>query len=179
MRLNGTVNYPVNGVAGARNGFLLLGANNNTSLGTLHGTVNGGPFSLLHLSSGVGAFAQEGGFRNWMSFGITSTHNQDFMFMGQRATGGLDITDAVFAWADNAAGGSGPDNMIFTFLAGDGSFNNDLTGDHPNGREIMRLTALNGHIGMGPRFNNANQLKSSLHIHRENFATYLKVTASC
>ena len=53
--------------------------------------------------------------------------------------------------------------MIFNFTTGTGSGGNDLTGDAPNGREIMRLTGF-GNIGMGPRFSNASQPQSQLLI---------------
>jgi len=181
MRLNGNVAYPVGGFAGARNGFLLLGPNSGVTGGSLYGTANRGAFSLLHLNSGVGAFAQEGGYRPWMNFGITSTHNQDFMFLGQRATNGIDITDAVFGWADNGGPGPvGPDNMVFSFFAGDatsiGAPNGDLTGTANFGREIVRYTA-GGNVGIGPRFNNANQPTSTLHQHQENNrASWMQIT---
>jgi hypothetical protein len=48
-----------------------------------------------------------------------------------------------------------------------GTVNGDLSGHAMNGREIMRLTAI-GNIGMGPRFSNANQPQSQLHINTEN-----------
>jgi hypothetical protein len=48
-----------------------------------------------------------------------------------------------------------------------GTVNGDLTGLGPDGREVMRLTAI-GNIGMGPRFSNANQPQSQLHINTEN-----------
>ena len=59
--------------------------------------------------------------------------------MGQRATTGApDVTDAVFAWADNV----GPsDNMVFAFLTeGFGGVAGDLSGAGVNGREIVRYT---------------------------------------
>ena len=46
MKLNGTVNYPVNGFAGQRDGYLLLGATSNDN----YSNANRGAASLLHLN---------------------------------------------------------------------------------------------------------------------------------
>jgi hypothetical protein len=74
IRLNHNVNYAVNGDGGqARNGFVLIGQNNNLMGG---GPVyNNGAFSLLHLN-GDGSEVQQFGYRNWMRTGITMTGNR-------------------------------------------------------------------------------------------------------
>lgn len=176
MQLNGTINYNINGQGSVpRDGFLGLGVSTNFYFGVGNGI---GPFSLLHLNGiNPGGVPQQSGYRNWMRYGITSTHNQDLAFFGQRQNGsGSDITDVVVGWADNSGAGAGPDNMVFNFLSGTGSANDDLTGDAANGREIMRLTAI-GNVGIGPRFNNANQPTSTLHQHQENYiSSWMQIT---
>ncbi len=176
MVVNGDRVVGINGFNGqVTDGFVGIGANTTAQGFPFNGT-NAGPFSLLHLNSGVGAFVQSSGWRPWMKYGITSTHNQDLMFMGQRATGGPDVTDAVIGWADNAYSGAGPDNMVFNFLAGTSGGTDDLAGTANFGREIMRLTAI-GNVGIGPRFNNNSQPQSQLHINGENAVpTYLEIT---
>ncbi|MCG9909654.1 MAG: hypothetical protein MH137_00005, partial [Flavobacteriales bacterium] len=128
------------------------------------------PLSLLHLNGYESNTMGTGGFRNWMRSGITITANDDIMYMGPRANA-LDRTDAMFVWGDNSQTGSlGPDNLLFAFTAGFGDNTvpgADLDGTAPNGREIMRLTAT-GNVGMGPRFSNAAQPQSQLHINGEN-----------
>ena len=169
MQMNGTVSNVINvGTSLSRDGFIGIG----NPTGFYNGNGGGqGPFSLLHLN-GINAAGtpQSLGYRDWMRFGITSTHNQDLMYIGQRATGGSDVTDVVIGWADNfgAPSAVGPDNMTFNFLTGAGQGgNDDLVGTSTNGREIMRLTAI-GNIGVGPRFNNTWQPQSTLHQHQEN-----------
>ncbi len=108
-----------------------------------------------------------------MQTGITFTSNDDFAYIGHKQNGStFDVTDLVFAWGDNGNPGSvGPDILKFVFTTGNGSTNNDLTGDHPDGREILRMTG-GGNVGIGPRFNNtpAGQPQSQLHINSENNA---------
>jgi hypothetical protein len=178
MMLNGNVSPSINGgLPLNREGFLGLGVNTGFFPNTIGGQ---GPFSLLHLNGQNAAGApQNFGYRDWMRFGITSTHNQDLMYIGQRATGGSDVTDAVIGWADNFGSPSpvGPDNMTFNFLTGaDQSGNDDLVGTANFGREIMRLTGT-GQVGIGPRFNNANQPTSTLHQHQENAtSSWMQIT---
>jgi hypothetical protein len=177
MIVNGDKTTTINSYPGqVTDGFIGIGANTALQGFPWNGPA-AGPFSLLHLNSGVGGFVQQFGWRPWMKYGITSTHNQDLMFFGQRATGGLDITDVVIGWADNSgAGSSGPDNMVFNFLAGSGPGTDDLTGTANNGREIMRLTGY-GNIGVGPRFNNNWQPQSTYHQHQENSAaSWMQIT---
>jgi hypothetical protein len=176
MQMNGTVSNVINnGASLPKDGFIGIG----NPAGFYNGNGGGqGPFSLLHLNGNnfLGT-PQTGGYRNWMQYGITSTHNQDLMFIGQRSTGGNDVTDAVIGWADNAASGfPGPDNMVFNFLAGVQGGSDDLSGTANFGREIMRLTGT-GQVGIGPRFNNANQPKSTFHQHQENSAaSWMQIT---
>lgn len=175
-KLNQTLTYPLNGLPSiARDGYFLIGQNSNLSGGTNLYAVNRGAFSLLHLNgNNPSTFAQEFGYRNWMQTGITFTENDDRGYMGYKRIAG-EANDFVFNWSDNAAGGAGPDNMVFNFTTGTGippiGNTADLTGTDDDGREIMRLTALNGFIGIGPRFNNANQPTSTLHQHQENAAS--------
>jgi hypothetical protein len=177
MIVNGDKTTVINSYPGqVTDGFVGIGANTALQGFPWNGPA-AGPFSLLHLNSGVGGFVQQFGWRPWMKYGITSTHNQDLMFFGQRATGGLDVTDVVIGWADNSgAGSSGPDNMVFNFLAGSGPGTDDLTGTANNGREIMRLTGY-GNVGVGPRFNNTWQPQSTYHQHQENSAaSWMQIT---
>jgi hypothetical protein len=116
MQMNRTVSNVVNGGANLpKNGFIGIGE----PTGFYNGSGPGqGPFSLLHLNGQNAAGSpQTFGYRDWMRYGITSTHNQDLMYIGQRATGGTDVTDAVIAWADNFGAPSpvGPDNLTFNF----------------------------------------------------------------
>ena len=175
MMLSGNITNSINGgLPLNREGFLGLGV----PTGFFPNVGGQGPFSLLHLN-GINPLGQPqtGGYRNWMQYGITSTHNQDLAFFGQRKNGaGSDITDVVIGWADNSAAGAGPDNMVFNFLAGPQGGTNDLNGDALNGREIMRLTAI-GNVGIGPRFNNTWQPQSTLHQHQENSASsWMQIT---
>lgn len=168
MKLNGNYSYSVNGFFGSKNGYLLLG---QEQTGTTF-FQNNGAFSRLHLHDGNGTFVQQLGYRSWMKNGIYFTGNNDAGYMGQRSNG-LDYTDMIITWSDNPGAGLS-DNMLFSFTTGDGLapnttfFNSgDLAGSGINGREVMRLTA-NGMIGMGPRFDNANQPTNDLHIRSEN-----------
>lgn len=169
MWLNSNVTNNINGQGlENRHGFLGLGPNyTGAPAGTFNGT---GPISVLHIA-GEGNASGTGGYRNWMRYGISLTHNNDLMFVGQRRFGtGFDVTDAVIAWADNPGSPSdfGPDNLVFNFVSGQlpSGANADLDGTASNGREVMRLNS-NGNVGMGPRFNNWNQPQSDLHINRD------------
>ena len=182
MVINGDRTVGINAYLGqVTDGFIGIGANTAAQGFPFNGT-NAGPFSLLHLNSGVGTFVQSFGWRPWMKYGITSTHNQDLAFFGQRqnpssAPGGYDVTDVVIGWADNGGPGTyGPDNMVFNFLTGGNGGTDDLAGSSINGREIMRLTGY-GNVGIGPRFNNTWQPQSTLHQHQENSAdSWMQIT---
>jgi hypothetical protein len=173
MHINQNISNVINSQPSiARNGYVGIGRNQTPA--TIWNSP--GPISLLHLNGDEGSVMGTQGYRNWMRNGITITSNSDLMFMGPRRRGADDITDAVFGWADNPAGpGIGPDNMLFVFSTGTGT-GTDLDGGGADGREIMRMNA-NGNIGMGPRFSNAAQPQSQLHINAENTAAaWLQVT---
>jgi hypothetical protein len=175
MKLNGDFTYSKNGYSQARNGYLLLGQDGAFgSGGTVYG--NRGAYSLLHLN-GAGNGLQESGYRSWMQTGITFTSNDDLAYIGHRRMGANDITDMVLAWSDNSqSSGVGPDNLVFNFTAGCGLGTNDLAGDNPNGREIMRLTPT-GNVGVGPRFSNVNQPASLFHVNNNNFErSFIQIT---
>jgi hypothetical protein len=175
MKLNGDFAYTINGFNQNRNGYLLLGQDGAFgSGGTIYG--NRGAYSLLHLN-GAGNGLQEGGYRSWMQTGITFTSNDDLAYIGHRRMGANDITDMVVAWSDNSqSSGVGPDNLVFNFTAGSGLGTDDLAGDNPNGREIMRLTPI-GNVGVGPRFSNANQPASLFHVNNNNFErSFIQIT---
>ena len=163
LRVNDNLTSIVNGQpAVARNGFVGIGHNPNQPQFWWDVPSNPGPYSLLHLN-GDGSGAQALGYRNWMRGGITITSNDDLAYIGHKPNS-LDVTDLVFAWSDNAGPSQyGPDNLTFVFTSADGAANYDLNGDHPNGREILRMTG-EGNVGIGPRFNNAAQPQSMLHL---------------
>jgi hypothetical protein len=181
MKLNGTINYPVGGVLGNRSGFLLLTNNPNATsypggISTpLLNNAGYGAFSLLHLVGDASINIQDNGHRSWMRNGMLFSNNFDNGFIGVRPMpnpfGGTDdVSDFVINWSDNFSSVAGlrtPDNLVFCFTAGSGVTSNDLNGDSQNGRETMRHTS-DGFIGVGPRFNNANQPTSTYHQHQEN-----------
>ncbi|MFO0321435.1 MAG: hypothetical protein ACK504_03305 [Bacteroidota bacterium] len=73
MMLNGNVSPSINGGAALnREGFLGLGV----PTGFFPSSGGRGPYSLLHLNgTNFLGTPQQGGYRNWMRYGITSTHN--------------------------------------------------------------------------------------------------------
>ncbi|HRO75093.1 MAG TPA: hypothetical protein PLP27_02960 [Crocinitomicaceae bacterium] len=75
-KFNGNVNYTVGGYAGARNGYMLVGIDNNSiSAGNPNIYTQKGAFSMLHLN-GTGSQYQEYGYRPWMDAGVTFTGNR-------------------------------------------------------------------------------------------------------
>ena len=151
MMQNGFSN--INGFNIDRSGFLGLSQDPNFFTG---GPAS--PFSLLHLNgdNNAGA-AQQLGYRNWMRYGITFTHNQDLMYIGPRRNDADDVTDAVIAWADNTQfSQNGPDNLVFMFTTG-GATGNDL--------ETGRMTAA-GFTGIGTSWSNGVQPKRPLDVIR-------------
>ncbi len=70
MKLNGTVNYPVNGFAGQRDGYLLLGFSQTYAASLFTGATSGA-FSQLHINGPNGTLVQNGGYRPWMQTGVT------------------------------------------------------------------------------------------------------------
>ncbi len=161
MKLNGNINYSLNGYNASRNGNLLIGISNNfiTSGQNIY-TGSMGAFSLLHIN-GPGSGIQEFGYRPWMQTGITLTGNRDMSYFGLRQVGtGEDITETTITWSDNNSGSTGPDDMVFRFTgAGNGntaiSTNLTTTGDL-DGLHIARF-APTGEFGLGNTFGvNAN-----------------------
>jgi len=117
-KLNGNVNYPINGVlppvATGRNGFMLIGrdAPMQSGVGNIYAAL--GAYSLLHLN-GEGTAIQDLGYRAWMRTGLTLTGNRDLSYFGLRQIGaGEDRTETVIAWSDNSAGIA--DEMAFRFM---------------------------------------------------------------
>lgn len=111
-----------------------------------------------------------------MRNGILLSNNFDAGFIGVRKMpnssnpGDDDVSDFVINWSDNPGVDPslrGPDNLVFNFTLGNGSNNDDLSGDSEYGRETMRMNS-NGNIGIGPRFSNDHQPKSTFHQHQEN-----------
>ncbi len=123
----------------SRNGFLGISATTNF--------FNMGAFSLLHLNGDNGtSLPQQNGFRPWMKYGLTFTTNRDLMFVGMRARGGYDDSEAVISWSDNQNFPS-PDNLVFKFTAGlsDTPQNPQNTN---GGLEVARFSP-NGNVGIG------------------------------
>lgn len=179
-KLNGNISYSIAGLNGNRSGFMLLTNNPNAASWGVglqpYNSPNFGAFSLLHLIGDDSFNVQEGGYRNWMRNGILLSNNFDAGFIGVRKMpnssnpGDDDVSDFVINWSDNPGVDPslrGPDNLVFNFTLGDGSSNDDLSGDNEYGRETMRMNS-NGNIGIGPRFSNDHQPKSTLHQHQEN-----------
>lgn len=163
MKLNGafggpTPQYLINGYGAGQGvnstGYLLLGQNMNSAGGNIYTDL--GAFSMLHLNGRDQPGTQEAGYRPWMKTGVTFTDNNDLSYIGLRKLGtGLDRTETVIAWSDNAGGGFGPDDMVFRFTSG-GNGNNaistDLTvADDLDGRHIARF-APTGEFGLGNTF---------------------------
>lgn len=78
-KLNGNVNYNVNGFTQGRDGYLLLGKDGPLLSGDGNIYTDKGAFSLLHLN-GVGSQVQELGYRSWMQTSITFTGNRDLSY---------------------------------------------------------------------------------------------------
>lgn len=77
MKLNATVSYPVNGYAGNRDGYLLIGQ----SIGGNYTSNTEGAASLLHLNGFYNSTSQPAlGYRPWMETGITLTDNDDLSY---------------------------------------------------------------------------------------------------
>ena len=73
-KLNGSLNYNINGFNGVRSGYFLIGNNIAPATNYFNGN-NSGAFSQLHLMGRDGTFIQEGGYRPWMKTGVTFTDN--------------------------------------------------------------------------------------------------------
>lgn len=151
MQLNATVSYNVNGFAGVRDGYLLIGQQmlNNYGAGN-------GAYSLLHLNGPNSAINQMPslGYRPWMQTGVTFTDNADLAYLGlRRVNNTLDLTEVTMCWSNDGAGANGPDDMVFRFLNGGGStIDNDLlTENDLDGRHVARFSN-DGLFGIGNTF---------------------------
>ena len=159
MKLNGSVNYDVNGFTGNRDGYLLLGA---TSADNYINNFKGA-WSLLHLNGKNNSVYQpEVGYRPWMQTGITLTDNDDLSYFGMRKVGNpsnlsKSITETTICWSNDVPGDYGPDDMVFRFLGGNASPNgstisNVLTTENDlDGRHVARFTN-DGLMGLGNTF---------------------------
>jgi hypothetical protein len=192
MKLNGTVSYPIAGAPSApRDGFLLLTNNPNIFVGGTPGGLMGaasGAFSLLHLVGDDSPNMQTNGYRNWMRNGLSFNNNFDAAFVGVRRMPNTlnppfqdDVSDFVLNWSDNPGSSVGtrtPDNLVFCFTSAYASSSGltDLVGNSLYGRETMRHTS-DGLVGIGPRFDNTWQPKSTLHQHQEdNASSWMQIT---
>jgi hypothetical protein len=151
MQLNGSVNYPVNGFTGVRDGYLLLGQQmlNNYS------SVNGA-YSQLHLNGANSTinFMPSLGYRPWMQTGVTFTDNSDLAYVGLRKVGpAIGLTELIMAWSNDGVGANGPDDMAFRFLNGNGANidNNLLIENDLDGLHVARFTD-KGLMGLGNTF---------------------------
>ncbi|NBX79316.1 MAG: hypothetical protein EBQ94_02885 [Flavobacteriales bacterium] len=164
MKLNGTVNYAVNGYNGNRDGYLLLGQ----AISGNYNSPNEGAASLLHLNGKISSagFMASLGYRPWMQTGITMTDNDDLSYFGLRKVGsGVDKTETTICWTNDVIGGGlDSDDMVFRFSSGGAllpngfpningfTINNNLTlADDLDGRHIARFTS-DGRMGLGNTF---------------------------
>lgn len=155
MKLNGSVNYPVNGFAGQRDGYLLLGYSQNYATSLFTGATSGA-YSQLHLNGPNGSFVQNGGYRPWMETGVTFTDNDDLSYFGLRKVGpGKDNTETILSWSDNSSAPSGPDDLVLRFTAAGGNPAIDAadlaTPFDVDGLHVARFTG-EGDFGLGNTF---------------------------
>jgi hypothetical protein len=155
MKLNGSVNYPVNGFGGQRDGYLLLGYSQNYATSLFTGATSGA-YSQLHLNGPNGSFVQNGGYRPWMQTGVTFTDNDDLSYFGLRKVGqGNDKTETILSWSDNSSAPSGPDDLVLRFTAAGGNPAIDaadlVTPFDVDGLHVARFTG-EGDFGLGNTF---------------------------
>jgi hypothetical protein len=173
MKLNGNVNYGINGYTNVANpannigkdGYLLLGPGGTTnSPEPIYGSSLQGAYSLLHLK---GFSINSAGYRPWMKTGITFTDNGDLSYFGLRAVNNeWDITETVISWSNDPnnldAQPFGPDDMVFRFINGGATggavgdpstlISNDLqTNLDMDGRHVARFTG-EGRLALGNTF---------------------------
>lgn len=152
MKLNGNLSYTIDGYSASRNGNLLIGWQNSSTLYN----ANSGAYSLLHLN-GEGTLLQEAGYRSWMKAGITLTGNNDLSYIGIRQVDTeTDITESTIAWSDSqGASHPGPDDMVFRFMGsgnGTATISSDLqTVNDLDGLHIACFTG-SGEFGLGNTF---------------------------
>ena len=167
MQLMQTGNSLINGYTINRSGFLGLST-------TPSFFANYSPYSILHLNgvnpNGIPEF---NGYRSWMQYGITSTHNQDLMFIGQRRIAN-DVTNATIAWADNSIDSpNGPDNLTFVHTAGNGQ---GLSGSTSHGGLEVALMTTVGHTGIGTLWSNSLQPVRTLDVVRNDSLPQFRIT---
>jgi hypothetical protein len=155
MKLNGIVSYPINGFAGQRDGYLLLGYSQNYAASLFTGATSGA-YSQLHLNGPNGSFVQTGGYRPWMQTGVTFTDNDDLSYFGLRKVGaGTDKTETILSWSDNASAPSGPDDLVLRFTAAGSNPAIDAadlaTPFDVDGLHVARFTG-EGDFGLGNTF---------------------------
>ncbi len=173
MKLNGNVNYGINGYTNVANpannigkdGYLLLGPGGTTnSPEPIYSSSLEGAYSLLHLK---GFSINPAGFRPWMKTGITLTDNGDLSYFGLRAVNNeWDITETVISWSNDPnnldAQPYGPDDMVFRFTNGGANggatddpttlISSDLqTNLDMDGRHVARFTG-EGRLALGNTF---------------------------
>jgi hypothetical protein len=155
-RLNGNVNYTVNGFNTQHNGYMLLGTQSAGNNPLYNGTR--GPYSQLHIA-GLNGGATQSGYRPWMRTGITFTSNNDISYVGMRNLGS-GISEYTMAWGNNQ--GNNEDDMVFRFIR-QGNGNTSIGSlDTPNdidGRHIARFTS-RGLMGLGNTFGVVNGIGS-------------------
>jgi hypothetical protein len=173
MKLNGNVNYGINGYTNVANpannigkdGYLLLGQGgtiNNPE--PIYGSSLQGAYSLLHLK---GLSINPAGYRPWMKTGITFTDNGDLSYFGLRPVNNeWDITETVLSWSNDGNNLDGlpygPDDMVFRFT--NGSANGGSVADPASlistdlqsnldidGRHVARFTG-EGRFALGNTF---------------------------
>ncbi|MFA5573878.1 MAG: tail fiber domain-containing protein [Brumimicrobium sp.] len=182
MKLNGNVSYNINGFTQPRNGYFLIGADNNSiSDSKSIYDADKGPFSLLHLNGVTSSNGfQEYGYRPWMRTGITFTDNRDLSYVGLRQVGSQeDFTEMTITWSDNpSSSNAGPDDMVFRFTSwgettGSTISTTDLqTPDDLDGLHIARFTP-EGEFGLGNTFGiNPTGTPSGLYVRPQSLAHY-------
>lgn len=158
-KLNGNVNYTVNGYTGTRNGNMLIGNDGPLLTGAGNIYTAKGAFSLLHLN-GPGSQVQELGYRPWMQTGITFTGNSDLSYFGLRKLSIIatqeDITETVILWSDNSGAAAGPDKLVFRFSGYQGTNGATVNADRLSNTDLDALHVAqfsgNGLMGLGNTF---------------------------
>lgn len=146
MQLARSENITVAGFAVDHFGFL--------GLSTDQDFFDKGAVSMIHLDGGnAGSQSSEGGFRTWMKYGMSISANRDRSYFGIKDNLGLDQTETVIAWSNNAwPGNVGPDNLVFKFVSSYQQ-NASFPEQTQDGREVARF-APNGMVGIGDFSNN-------------------------
>lgn len=180
MKLNGDNSYTINSYTGQRNGYLLIGIDNNSMIGGQNIYTDKGAYSMLHLN-GNGTSYQEYGYRPWMDAGVTFTANKDLSYIGLRKLSTVvateDITETVLLWSDNPSSSDGPDKLVFRFSGFGGSNGSTVSSDRLSNTDLDALHVAQftgtGLMGLGNTFGtnasgmdnaNYNNPQSLLHM---------------